>query len=334
MQAIELLADAMQHAAFNPEEFDRELSVIRQELADGEVNRRRVQWNLLNQTLYTVHPDPPSGHRLSGCAEPNHQRRDHRFLPAALRSEQSGLSWWSVRWKPRPCWTMSPRYGPGRREATRPGFPAAGAGAAEPREAVREMDGTGYDLVLAWPTVDLSHPDLYALDVAAYVLAEGESSRLARRLKYEQPLVLSVGSASYTPHFAPGFFAVFASAQAGTWQETSDEIVRAVYRLRDELVAPDELDKAKKQKAAELVFGAQTVEQAADSLGRNFLATGDPLFDKHYVEAIQQVTAEQVRDVARRYFVPERFNRVLIARRAAPLGRTRMPRPVTKAKSA
>ena len=42
------------------------------------------------------------------------------------------------------------------------------------------MDGATYDMVFAWPTVKLSHPDLYALDVAAYILGEGESSRLVR----------------------------------------------------------------------------------------------------------------------------------------------------------
>ena len=75
--------------------------------------------------------------------------------------------------------------------------------------------------------------------------------------------------------------------------------------MRDELVGAEELAKAKKQKAAELVFGRQTVQQAADSLGRNFITAGDPLFDKAYVAGIQKVTAEQVRDVARRYFVPQ-----------------------------
>ena len=181
------------------------------------------------------------------------------------------------------------------------------------REAVREMDGNTYDLVLAWPTIKLSHPDLYALDVAAYILAEGESSRLVRRLKYEQQLVLSIGSASYTPHFVKGFFALMASAQGDHWQQASDEILRGVYRLGDELVSPAELAKAKKQKAAELVFGQQTVQRAADGLGRNFLSTGDPLFEQKYVENIQRVTAEQVRDVARRYFTPGRLNRVIIA---------------------
>ena len=44
-----------------------------------------------------------------------------------------------------------------------------------PREAVREMEGTTYDAVLAWPTVKLSDPDMYALDLAAYILGEGKA---------------------------------------------------------------------------------------------------------------------------------------------------------------
>jgi len=175
------------------------------------------------------------------------------------------------------------------------------------------MDGRTYDLVMAWPTVKLSHPDLFALDVAAYILAEGESSRMVQRLKYDRQLVLSVGSASYTPHFANGLFAIMASARADCWQEAAEEILADVYRLRDELVDPTELAKAKKQKASELVFSQQTVQHAADSLGRNFISTGDPLFDRTYVENIQKVTAEEIREVARRYFEPQRLNRVIIA---------------------
>ncbi|MFH1920909.1 MAG: pitrilysin family protein, partial [Planctomycetota bacterium] len=56
MTAIDLVADSMQHVAFEPSEFERELKVVRRELADGETNRRRVQWKLLSQTVYTEHP--------------------------------------------------------------------------------------------------------------------------------------------------------------------------------------------------------------------------------------------------------------------------------------
>ena len=56
MEAIELVADSMQHVKFEPSEFARELKVVRRELADGEVNRQRVLWKLLHQTVYTTHP--------------------------------------------------------------------------------------------------------------------------------------------------------------------------------------------------------------------------------------------------------------------------------------
>ncbi|HUT10708.1 MAG TPA: pitrilysin family protein [Thermoguttaceae bacterium] len=311
--AIDVVADAMQHVRFEPSEFARELKVVRQELADGEVNRQRVQWNLLQQTVYTLHP---IRHPIIGYLDVLNQTTNEtiidfyrrRYVPNNQVFVVVGdVDTQEVLDEVARQWAGTPRgvetFVPLPEEPEQLG----------PREAVREMDGQTYDLVLAWPTVQLSHPDLYALDVAAYILAEGESSRMVQRLKYDRQLVLSVGSASYTPHFANGFFAIMASAQADRWQEAADEILNDVYRLRDELISPAELAKAKKQKAAELVFSQQTVQQAADSLGRNFISTGDPLFDQSYVENIQKVTAEEVRDVARRYFVPGRLDRVIIA---------------------
>jgi len=313
MTAIELVADSMQHIAFEPSEFERELKVVKRELADGEVDRRRVKWNLLHQTIYTEHPvrHPTIGYLDVLNATTNQTIVDfyrERYVPnnqifvvVGDVNTQEVLDEVARRWAgtPRGRETFVPM----------PDEPKQ----LGPREAVREMDGTTYDIALAWPTVKLSNPDLYALDVAAYILAEGESSRLVRRLKYDRQLVLSVGSASYTPHFVNGWFGIFASSMPEHWQEASDEILREVYRLRSELVSPVELSKAKKQKAAEFVFGQQTVQETADSLGRSFISTGDPLFDQHYVENIQKVTAEQIRDVARRHFVPARLNRVIIA---------------------
>jgi len=313
MTCIELVADGMQHIKFEPSEFARELKVVRRELADGEVNRRRVQYKLLSRTVYTEHPvrHPTIGYLdvLNGTTNqtiidfyrqryvPNNQV----FVVVGDVNTSEVLEQVARQWvgTPRGRETFLPM----------PDEPEQ----LGPREAVREMDGTTYDLALAWPTVKLSDPDLYALDVAANVLAEGESSRLVRGLKYDRQLVLSVSAASYTPHFVNGWFGVFASSTPEHWQEAVDEILRQVNRLRSEPVSPAELAKAKKQKAAELIFGQQTVQQAAESMGRSYISTGDPLFDQLYAENIQKVTAEQILDVARRYLVPERLNRVIIA---------------------
>jgi zinc protease len=313
MTAVDLVADSMQNIVFEQSEYERELEVVQRELADGEVNRGRVQWNLLQQTLYPKHP---ARHPIIGYLDvlkntPKEALIDFyrsRYIPNNQVFVVVGaIDTAAVLQEIAKHYTGTPRG----RETFIP-LPNE-AQQLSPREAVREMDGATYDLMLAWPTVKLSHGDLYALDVAAYILSQGDSSRLVRRLKYDEQLVLSVSAASYTPHYVNGAFVVSASTTPQTWQRASDEIKRDVYRLRDELVSPAELAKAKNQKAAELVFGQQTVQQAAQSLGSNYLATGDPLFDKTYVENIRKVTAEQVRDVARRYFVPHRLNRIVIA---------------------
>ncbi len=313
MIVLELMADFMQHVKFEPAEFERELKVVKQEMSDGEVSRRRVQWKLMQQTLYTVHPvrHPIIGYRDVLDRTTNRAIIDFyrsRYVPNnQILVVVGDIDTQAVLDAAARHWADTPR---GRETlVTMPPEPEQ----LSPREAVREMDGSTYDLVLAWPTVKLSHPDLYALDLAAYILSQGDSSRLVQRLKYDRQLVLSVHSASSTPDYVRGFFAVMASAQPQNWEEANAEILREVYRLRDELVSPTELAKAKKQKAAELVFGQQTVQTAAESLGRNFRTTGDPLFDKQYVRGIQEVTAQQIQDVARRYFTPGRSNRVIVA---------------------
>ena len=313
MMCIDLMSDSMQHVAFEPSEFERELKVVRQELSDGEVSRRRVQFKLLGQTVYTEHParHPVIGYLDVLNATTNESIIDfyrRRYVPNNQIFVVVGdIETRAVLDEIDRHWAGTPR---GLETlVVMPDEPAQ----LGPREAVREMDGSTYDVALAWPTVKLSHPDLYALDVAAYILATGDSSRLVRSLKYEKQLVLSVMSASNTPSYVDGWFGIFAAATAEHWQAAGDEILREVYRLRDELVSPVELKKAKKQKAAELVFGQQTVQQAADGMGRSFIATGDPLFDEHYVRGIQKVTAEQIRNVARRYLRPDRLNRVIVA---------------------
>ena len=312
LQAVELVADSMQRIKFDPAEFARELKVVRRELADGETDRQRVLWKMLHQTVYSVHPAgiPVIGYLDVLNATTNQTIMDFyhdRYIPNNQVFVVVGdVDTQKVLDEVARQYAGTPRghetYVPLEEEPTQ----------VAPREAAREMEGATFDMVFAWPTVKLSDADMYPLDIAAYILGEGESSRLVQRLKYEKQLVLGVNAASDTPHYVTGFFAITAVSRPETQEKASEEILREVYRLREELIAPAELAKAKKQKAAELVFGRQTVQQAAESLGRNFITAADPLFDKTYVENIQKVTAEQVRDVARRYFAPGRLNRVTI----------------------
>ena len=88
-----------------------------------------------------------------------------------------------------------------------------------PREAIREMDGATYDIALAWPTVKLSDPDLYALDLAAYILGEGDSSRLVRRLEIRASSWCFRWARRATRRISSAaMFAVMAASRPETWQ--------------------------------------------------------------------------------------------------------------------
>ena len=183
-----------------------------------------------------------------------------------------------------------------------------------PRQAVREMEGTIYDTVLAWPTVTLSDRDMYALDLAAYILGEGRklAAGAAVEIRPAAGAVASPRSARRRTSSAATSPST-ASCLPETWQPATEAILGEVYRLRDEVVDEAELAKAKKQKAVEWLFDRQTVQQAAESLGHGFLAAQRSALRPTYTRTIQKVTAEEVRGAARRWFVPERLNRVIIA---------------------
>src|SRR2546428_5961294 len=158
---------------------------------------------------------------------------------------------------------------------------------------------------LSFRTVTLTHPHLYPLDVLEYILANGNSARLVRRIQEEQQLVYAIHASSSTPAYVVGTMTVGAALDPEQVSAAAEAILQELYRLRDELVSPEELAKAKKQKLADYVFEHQTVEQRAHALGLNMLATYDPNFSDTYVRNIQHVTAEDIREVARLYLREE-----------------------------
>src|SRR5262249_30210407 len=128
------------------------------------------------------------------------------------------------------------------------------------------------------------------------------------------------------PAYAVGTLSVWAALDPEQVSAAEAAILQELYRLRDELVSPQELAKAKKQKLADYVFERQTVEQRAHALGLDMLGTYDPSFSETYVRNIQQVTAEDIREVARLYLRDETLVQAVVRPKSAiPPSPTTMP---------
>ncbi|MBD3347697.1 MAG: hypothetical protein GF400_00695 [Candidatus Eisenbacteria bacterium] len=157
-------------------------------------------------------------------------------------------------------------------------------------------------VLMGWHTVRLSHPDLYPLDVFSHILSEGESSRLHRKLVDELGLAYSVTSWSHTPAYDAGTFAVSMQLDPANIDAAIDAVTEEVYSLAEEGVTEEEIEKAKKQKTAGFWFARQDLESLASSLGRSEITAGNPDFDELYTAHIQEATADEIREVAGKYF--------------------------------
>jgi zinc protease len=165
-------------------------------------------------------------------------------------------------------------------------------------------------VIFTYHMPEAGHRDLYALQVAANVLSNGQSSRLYRKLVYDQQLALQAGGETIVLE-DPGVFFFFAILQAGkTVEEAEKSLAEEAQRLIAEPVPQEELEKAKNQLVATQVFERQTVQDKGVAIGYASVILEDVArVDKDLAE-LQKVTAADVQRVAKAYFRPE--NRTVV----------------------
>ena len=304
---IEVLGDYVTGAKIAQEEFDREYEVIQREIERAWADPDRRLWYLADETFFTHHParQPVLGHldvfRQLRRGELYTFYREN-FVPdnavvvavgdfdadAVLATIRKTFGGWKRR-------VFEPTVLPDRLEQT------------GPREAERGMDVESVRCIIEFPTVRLTHPDLYPLDILAFVLGEGRASRLVADLREKRGLVQSIAVASYTPAgYDGGRFAIIMEGEPDKADAARQAVFEHLQRARRRPPNADELARAKRQKTAEHVYGLQQCEDIATDVGLNALLVGDPDFSDRYVRNIQRVTAQDVLRVAREYLVPER----------------------------
>ena len=146
----------------------------------------------------------------------------------------------------------------------------------------------------------------YALDVLSSVLDGGNSARFAKNLIRGQQIAASAG-AGYSPFSRLDTLFLFDGNPAqGHTIEALEKAIRAeISKVKDELVNEDELDRIKAQVIAGDVYQLDSVFYQAMKIGQFETMGLDWRLSDQYAERIQQVTAEQVREVARKYLIDD-----------------------------
>jgi predicted Zn-dependent peptidase len=173
------------------------------------------------------------------------------------------------------------------------------------RRATVEFDLRSPVLAAAWHAPASGHADAEPLDVLSEILSAGRSSRLYRRLVYQEQLALAAEGAYWEMRDAGLFFA-FASVRPDARIERVEQVLlEEIARLGERPVSGAELEKAKRQLEVGLVNGLATSRALASRIAYDVATFGRirPLEER--LSAIQAVDAEDVQRVARTYLAPD-----------------------------
>jgi zinc protease len=151
--------------------------------------------------------------------------------------------------------------------------------------------------------------EAYALEVAAGILDGGNSARLSSRLVRGQQVAASAGAGYDLYARLPSLFTLDGTpAQGKTVAELEKALAEEIRKLREEPISAEELQRVKAQVLASHVYQLDSMFYQAMQLGMAETVGLGWEKVREYVDKVNAVTAEQVREVARKYLTDERLS--------------------------
>ncbi|MCL2161842.1 MAG: insulinase family protein [Betaproteobacteria bacterium] len=162
-------------------------------------------------------------------------------------------------------------------------------------------------LAMAWRVPSLKNPqadrEAYALQMLAEILDGYDGARLNRRLVREQRIAVSAGAAYDSINRGPALFYLEGVPAPGQNVEALETALRAeLQRIRDEGVSEAELNRVKNQALASRIYSRDSLMGQAMEIGQLESVGLSWRDDVRLLAGLRAVTAEEVREVARRYF--------------------------------
>jgi zinc protease len=190
---------------------------------------------------------------------------------------------------------------------TKPSAPLPRVQVTEPARTA-EKRFTEYGPNVPLPAVGLTYlvPSMKAEDAPALMmldvlLSRGRSSRLYQALVYQQQIAQSASSGAALREDL-GTFELTAIVAAGKKPEEAESALRAeIKKVKEALVGPAELEKAKNQILTGQLRQRETNNGKAQSFAEAAVLYGDPNRVNTHLAKLQSVTAADVQRVAQKY---------------------------------
>jgi predicted Zn-dependent peptidase len=280
---VDILADILQHSAFDPKELERERAVILQEIGQAIDTPDDIIFDLFQERAF---PDQAMGRPVLGS--PEIIRRLSREAVMGYLRDHYG----AARMVLSAAGNLEHRRVVDLAEKLLAEMPAERAVSSEPAQYVggdrrqqRELEQL--HLVIGFPGLPLGDPDYYAASVLSTAFGGGMSSRLFQEVREKRGLVYSIHSFAHG-YRDGGLFGIY----AGTGEEEAAELLPVLCeetaRLADGF-APAELARAKAQMKAGLLMSLESTGARCEQMAQHMLIHGTPFDPADMVRRIEAV---------------------------------------------
>ena len=155
-------------------------------------------------------------------------------------------------------------------------------------------------IMLCLPGVGIEHEDLYALQVAMFILGTGTSSMLYQRIREE--LGLCYGIDSWLGRSAGGgYIAVSVSLSPASEEKALKEVLKILRNFADN-VSAKQVDVAKEKLISSLIMSREQPQSKFSSIGHNLLFSGRVIDDDEIIDSIKKIEISDIVTVAEKYF--------------------------------
>ncbi|MBI3650675.1 MAG: insulinase family protein [Acidobacteria bacterium] len=297
-RAFDLLADLVTAPLFADDELDRERNVVLEEIKMVE----DTPDDLVHE-VFTAHfwPDHPLGRSILGTPETlatfNQQRLMEHFktvyVPHNLIVAGAGNLEHQSFVEMVAGYMSDLTDQPMRLETTAPSI-------GRPRIILnKELEQA--HLILGTDCPSMLHEDRYAVNVLAVILGGGMSSRLFQTIREERGLAYTVfaGINSYTD---AGCFSMYAATSPEQMQGAIELSVAEFKKCKAELVAEDELQRAKDQLKVSIMLSLESSSARMSNLARQEIFYGDHFSMDEILRRIETVTTADIQRIANEIF--------------------------------
>ncbi len=179
----------------------------------------------------------------------------------------------------------------------------------ELRVVYKDTDQT--HLVIALRTFAIGDKRNSIMRVLSTVLGKGMSSRLFSKMRDELGICYYV-RASHNTATDHGDLTVSAGVDTSRVELAITTILDELKRLTHELVSDAELKKAKEYISGTMMLNLETSDSQAEFVGYQEIVKGSIKSPEEVVREVKKVTAEEIRDLAKKYIIEKGLNMAII----------------------